>query len=1047
MLPASTSYIEQEARRIGATPVVRATFFPKIWPNGVNGDGTFAHCAFVSPDRVQADYEGFTGGEWISEVLEIALQIPYSPVVITYTNNYPGYDFAFYYRAAETAALLAAAAWTPISSGETFQIYPFYQFRMTLEGYRAWAVDIGNLLINPGFELPNDAFDWWPIADGCTINYQSTERVIEGVYSAKVEVPAGESAYNGIGQYNGELALGNKARLRVQVYWESGCAPMLCGINFQDGGMINYDQQSVPHTQMGEWQALVLDYVHAGEDTTFLFTILGSVIGEASVFYVDKTVLSDEDDFTAYAEDTPNEDEFQGYAAPVNVPGDVLTYIEALVLLGEYTIVRDIETAGTVSMEAPKDFSDLVAGSHSGLTLSNRQEIVMSAVVDGDLAYTRIPAPKYSPNKSAFFLADQDWHDNLMLRIDLGWSTGEWFKSGFMQTPWMQAGFTDFVTLFLGKVKKWGPVQRSLGQPTTVEVYAEDFIADCLKKLICLPAADGTPQPQTFGEFLVQAEPISGWSPDPPQRVAYFEQGNYTELDNVVEAGGGEVSIITPGLTGINAFQAKTTGANQSAYGVMSLSSPGEMFFTGSIRFVDAPLSPVAYNVKIMQIIDAYETAQVTVTVDNTGSIFAMTTQGKWNILGFIGTPIPFAFWANPAEGKFKLWLGGDAVLDHHADPFETPPLQIRFGASTGATAENWTIVFDDLELRPKYYQNAFQVTGGPFKSIGPVYVDDVFQPDTLVVDAYTQTVTRYPQYGMVHFTSTDPSFNLSGTVMVRVVEKAGGRHALDVISTLLAAAGLTDYINAPALAAAYIACPDDIINVRFEGGAREKSKFALRDPKSVGISIADCLKDICSRMLYWFFIDAGSIKIVPYTGIPPADPVLYLTASNKWENSQVIDLIQINAFVSAIYGWYGRNPGLFYVKGSQAAGVQGTSLDYSWDSPVAIEILDLIKKKVDLTYKFLSAQESIDPVTTNLLGARLELITDTVSLEDELLSDAPINYMVISKEVGLDLGSRTTTLKLMRILGETEALPLSLIMDGGLPAPEGTIFDFGGVV
>ena len=872
MLPASDLYKEQESRTIGATPAVRATFLPYIWPNGVNGDGTFAHCSFISPDRIQADYEGFIGGEWISEVQSIDLQIPFSPVVLTFVSNYPGYNFAFYYRAAETTALLAVADWIAISSGEIFQIYPFYQFRMTLEGYRAWTVDD-----------PSDA-----------------------------------------------------------------------------------------------------------------------------------------DDFTAWAEDTPNEDEYQGYAAPTNIENDVLTYIEALVLLGEYTVVRDIEKAGTVSMEAPKDFSDLVAGSHSGLTLSTRQGTgVVTVLGPGEIDYTWTPTPKYSSNKSSFFLAGQDWHDNLMLRIDLGWSIGGWFKSKFMQDSWMQEGFTDFVTLFLGKVKKWGPVQRSLGQPTTVEVYAEDFIADCLKKLVCLPAADGTPAPLTFGEFLVNAELISGWSTDPPQRVAYFENGDFTELDNVVEAGGGAVSIITPGLTGNYAFRAQTTGANQSAYGVRSLSSPGEMFFTGSMRFAEAPLSPVAHNVTIMQIIDAYGTAQVTVTVDNTGSVYAMDTQGKWNILGFIGTPIPFAFWANPTDGKFKLWLGGDVVLDHHADPFETPPLQIRFGASTGAAAENWTIDFDDLELRPKYYQDAFQVTGYPFKSIGPVYVDGVFQPDTLAVGAYTQTLTRYPQYGMVHFESTDPDFNLSGTVMVRVVEQAGGRHALDVISTLLAAAGLTDYVDSATLAAAYIACPDDIINVRFEGGKREASKFALKDPKSIGISIADCLKDICSRMLYWFFIDAGSIKIVPYTGIAPAHPALSLTASNKWENSQVIDLTRINVFVSAIYGWYSRNPGLFYVKGTQAAGDQGTPLDYSWDSPVVVENPALVKTKVDLMYGFQSAEDNIDPITTNLLGARLELITDTVNLTDELLSDDPINYMVTSKEVGLDLGSRTTTLKLMRILGE----------------------------
>jgi hypothetical protein len=43
--------------------------------------------------------------------------------------------------------------------------------------------------------------------------------------------------------------------------------------------------------------------------------------------------------------------------------------------------------------------------------------------------------------------------------------------------------------------------------------------------------------------------------------------------------------------------------------------------------------------------------------------------------------------------------------------------------------------------------------------------------------------------------------------------------------------------------------------------------------------------------------------------------------------------------------------------------------------------------------------------------------MTDVVSLRDELLNDAQVNYMVTRKEVNLDVGSLGTTLQLMRIM------------------------------
>ena len=901
MIPAGAEYLAEEARLIGAAPAVRATLLPYLWPNGVNAGGTFDHAAFVGPDRIQANYEGFdVESSWISPVLTSRLQVPTSPAVITWGWNSPGFDMFLFWRSADSTTALAAASWELVNQGDTLQIKPYYQFILALVPYRAWVVD----------------------------------------------------------------------------------------------------------------------------------------------------AVGDADDFTAWAEDSPgNLDAYQGFAAPVNVPRDVLTYIADLELLGEFTIVQDIEQAGNVSMEAPNAFDNLVAGSHSGLLLNNRQ-------VDS----AGVPAPLFSPNKSSFVFGSQDWYGAL-LRIDLGWKIGGgWFGDGWMESPWFGGDFTEFVPLFLGKITKWGPVSRAVdqdgkAQPNTVEVYAKDFITDCLQKRICLPAADGSPAPLTFGEFLCKADPIVGWSPAPILRSAYFEAPNYNELDHVVALGGGAFSLVTPGLTGARAFRCAVTGANQTAYGSIALPFSGEIFVTGTMRFSVAPGAPANLNMIFLQAIDATGAADFTIGVDNTGAIYStLGGQSKFNILAYLDVPLSFGLWFSPTNpGYARLWINVDEVLAYQAGLSGEHPLEVRFGAQTAGVAENWTIDFDGIEVRTKYYLDAFQVPGAPFTSIGPVYIDDLAQPDTQTVMNnsvnYTQILTRFPEYGMVQFISTDPQFKPSGQVMIRVVENAGGRHALYIIEALLAAAGLTAYVDVPTLAAAYAAVPDDVVNARFESGSGNKmDKFdkvaTLKDFASLGMIVADALKEITSRFLYWIFVDHGVIKIIPYTGTPPASPAMALTASNLYEATQIIDLDSLNAFVTAIFGWYDRNPSLFYVAGTQTAGGQGTGLDFTWNSPVACENPVIVKAKVELLLKFLSAQERLEPVRTSLAGARLELM-EVASVDDVLLGDVPANYWITRKEVGLDPGSRETTLQLMRFLGESG----EIIVGGGMPGSPGEeIIDLGGV-
>ena len=907
MIPADAEYQAFEVQKLGASPAVRATFLPFLWPPGVNG-GAFTHCAFVAPGRIQADYAGFSGGQWISEVLNANLQIPTSPAVFTWGWNYPGFDGLLYWRTAANAADLAAAAWTLVNQGDTLNLQAFYQFKLTLEGYRAWAVD----------------------------------------------------------------------------------------------------------------------------------------------------EVGDADDFTAWAEDDPGLiDAYQGYAAEDHVRGDPLCYIENLQLLGEFTVVTDIEKAGTVTQEMPKAFDDLVAGVHSGLLLNNRQNSV--AQVGGVPVVTQ--APLYSPDKGSFlFASEANWYGK-QLRIDLGWSTGGFLAAPFLEDSGLfEETWTEFLTLFLGKLTKWGPVVRAVdqdgkAQANTVEIYAKDFLADCLQKRIALPAADGTPQPLTFGEFLCQADAVIGWSPAPILRSAYFAAPNYNELDHVVALGGGAFSLAIPGLMGVRAFRASVSGPNQSAYGSIVLPYSEEIFVTGTLCFQTIPGAIANLNMTFLQIIDASGAADFAITIDNTGAVYSnLGGQSKFNLEAYQGVPLPFALWVSPTNpGYAKLFLNGDEVLTFQANLSGDRPLEFRFGADTGATAESWIIDFDDIKVRSKYFLNAFRVTGAPFKAIGPVYLDNVPQPDSQTVGSNIQTLTRFPEYGLVQFTSTDSNFKPSGTVLARVINHPGGVHALDIIQALFAQTGLSTYLDDTALAAAYAACPNDLIHARFDGSSSSSQTTpgysGLQDLSSVGITIADCLKAICSRMLYWVFIDAGKIKVAPYTGIPPASPVLAFDGSNLKECDQIIDMDSLNNFVSAVYGWYSRNPSLYYLAQDAAAQAQdaannlalaqgqplpypvvvwtGVALDFSWGgssgggsgAQVACENRAVVQSKVDLLLKFLSAQERLEPIKSTLAAARLDL-TDVISIADPLLNDTTKNYLVSRKIVSLD-APRGTELQALRFLGE----------------------------
>lgn len=838
----SADFTIQEALNLGARPWARFIISPFYHPNGVDGEGNFSHTAFVSPDRIQADYEGFASGYWQSEAIHSKCGLFPTAAVITWDYNSPAFTMIFAWRTAATLSALNAASWTTLTNGITIQIQQFYQFKLTLAGKRCWARYGSN-----------------PITD-----------------------------------------------------------------------------------------------------------------------------------FTAYAM-AGEPDELVSYATFAHVPGEVQTYIENLQLLGEFPVAdEDVEKAGTITVEAPKDFSDLVAGSHDGLSLNNRH-------LDDEGNY----APLFTPGKSSFVFGNEldslgrpAWFSK-ELEIQFGYILPDETFTGF--TAWR------------GKIIKWGPPRHAADasgrlQAHTCDIYARDWISDLFKTKLALAAADGSPQPLTAGEFLCKAETVSGWSPASILRSAYFESNNYNEFDHLVTAGGGAVSLITPGLTGSYAFRAQSSGANQSAYGKISLASAGEVHIKGNLRFYAVPETFAAGNLTFLQLQNAAGTPYVSMTIDAEGMIYeSHAGQGRFNISAYTGVVLPFILWTDGSNLKF--WLNGDEVLTWRGTL--TTIQHILFGILTGATAENWSIDFDDLEIRPKYYDGALRVTGAPFAGIGPVYIDNIAQPDSKTAGGFTQTLTRYPTWGMVQFESTDPNFK-PGDVLMRVIQDAGGIHAVDYLQTLLGLAGVTDLINTASFTAVKTAKPLDIIHFR----KGDKDPFP----------VSDAIKEICSRCLYWLVVDHGEIKLFAYDGDPPSGPVLTLTESHISGLEAITDMDAIMAYVSAKYGWYDRDSGLSYTAGDINAG-DGQDLDYTWfNSPVVSENYEMVKLNADLLLKFLGAQERWDPVSISLKGARLELF-DVVAINNPAVKDAVTNTRLIRKEIILEAGNsplERVSLQLYRFLGES---------------------------
>lgn len=685
-------------------------------------------------------------------------------------------------------------------------------------------------------------------------------------------------------------------------------------------------------------------------------------------------------DFTFYVVDDPGSSK-ASVVCDTHYPNDDYGWIAAVQLIGEYAIpYRDIAGRGQLICEAPADFGEIKAG-EATLTLMNQQRDEQGR-----------PAPKYSPNKSSFIFAGQDWFRR-HLRLEAGYIR-----------PGTDLKVFDKVLLFLGELRKWGPASRAVDQngnpnPLTMDIYAKDWIAALLDTPIGLPDAAGNPQPLIYGEYQAKAEPLSGKGVGSPFKSWDFEDGRLPEDYQV--SGGGTLSLntATP-LSGAQSLRSQTSGANHTALANFGAFLPiNEMLALFKWRWTDIPASPVNNNLNPFRILDQNGSILIKFYVNSDGKLVAWIngaeTVTDWQIALHQGVRVDVSLWvkcANP--GYVCLWVAGQQVLK--VDGLNLAAYQIKalqLGLATASTGENWTADIDDVRLWDHYYLNAYQVAGWPFLGISTVYNQKLVQKST--------DFTVLPQYGLVQFTKMDNTGKLievSGDVSA-MVKKNDLYHQADVIQDLVTFAGLSPYVDAVTFAAAKAASPTDRIGCRFEN-----------------CTVGQAIVEITKRLLLNFHVDHGDIRLIAYQGVPPASAVLLLNESEIRELTPTVDMDQTYEAVVVKWSRYGDNPDLCYTAG--IIGAKAQEIDLSYDSPVATESADLAKAKANTWLKRLRlGQELYDPIRTSWRSLRVEM-GDGIQVSDQILTDGPLMTEITKKTVNLDKPFEVQ-LQTERFLGE----------------------------
>lgn len=655
---------------------------------------------------------------------------------------------------------------------------------------------------------------------------------------------------------------------------------------------------------------------------------------------------------SAYALDAPDPmDPYESFAQE-SVTG-VVAYVDQVRFTGVFEVdPADIKDPGQCVDECPDSLGDLVAGSHT-LTLLNRDN-------------------RYSPRHANFIFAEEENWQRKTLRIEMTYR----LPSGKLAE--------DRIILYEGLIDNWGPAPhqsevdgRLLEHEVTVAT--RDMVADLLRLKVGAPDADGRPLPLVFGTVLRQLDQAADETLGDPDAATGFEDGSTDGLTGVDTAGGGVVEVAA--AEPINGdYYLRTAVANAGAYakGRLNLTATGkEILFTSTLRFAAVPEAPVNVNMAFMGIYDTGGTAAVQLFVAADYRVYAYSgglwQETDWYVNQDLGVPKIVsiaALGANP--GTVKLFVNSDEVMSWDGD-WSWLSLRGGFaGPQIGAVAESWEIHTDDWQIYPNYWPQLFKVPGGPYEDIGVVYVDGATKtgaeplytdlnrrglrygpagvPTRLVGGkTITADVTKYPVYGAVAF--TDYANQVSGTVMASL-RKNDLTHWVDIVRGLLTDRGREAWLDETAAAAAKAATPDDRVGAYFEN-----------------LSLGDAIKALGAVCLFDCFRSQNYLKLLAYTGVPPAAYDLEINSANSRGAAPQNDDKDLKNKVFVKWGLYERNRRLSYTAQDD--------LSISWVGEYDTEI-DLAAGGIVETGDGLMAARKADALLSRLRGGKL--ICDSVA-------------------------------------------------------------------
>jgi len=627
-------------------------------------------------------------------------------------------------------------------------------------------------------------------------------------------------------------------------------------------------------------------------------------------------------DSSAWALDAEdNTDSYQSYAAVSSFEG-LLTYIENVLLSGELRFpAQDILDGGSLSLPVSTDFSSLISGDHT-MQLLNRNN-------------------QYSSRHANFiFAGENDWQRK-NIKIEFGFTipSGEEVVLG--------------QPIYVGNILKWGPVPLSVSRDSyesgEVEIYSRDAISLLMDQKIGTSGDDGTPNPVVCGRILREATKLGDNSLDAPVKDIDYEGSILDELSSVDLSGANnliELSTLDP-YEGLKCLRAYAESSGYARGWIDLPTTSDNVLFKTKIKFVLLPSTPAAFNMAFLE-----------VRVSGSGFILLEVDSDYRVYLNYNGTRNETDWYVNRNQdiwsdltigiygknpGVIRVSLSGDQVINYDGVDLTSLAVIQKIGLGISlASANVWEIHFDNSELYPIFYPEAYYVPGAPYNDIGSVYVDGVVKVEKTkngIVQTYSGgkavdpvDLTKIPAQGLVVF--GDLANPPSGSVFL-MMDKDTNVHPVDDIEVVLTAGGRDNLIDAASFAAAKAARPNDSIGCYFEN-----------------MSMADAVLAISKRALLNVIIAEGKVKLLPYDGAAPPsyDWIMDrsvcagLSASNDSETKK--------NKVNTKWGQYDTNSRLFHAAKDQPSidkiGVFEDDLDFSWGNEVGSDNGDMARNRAD---------------------------------------------------------------------------------------------------